>query len=79
MLKQILVNRVVVEKNEQTFEFHMPVNADLGLAYDAAYEMFVVIGKNIEERNKKAEEDSKMFEENSAVEEVVVEEVVEKQ
>lgn len=69
-MKQILINRVVIEKDDQTFEFHMPVNADLGLAYDAAYEVFAIIAKNIEERNKKAEEDSGKFKE---VEEVVEE------
>ena len=73
MLKQILINRVVVEKNDQTFEFHMPVNADLGLAYDAAYEIFVVIGKNISDRNLKAAEDSEKFkDENSEVVEQVI-------
>jgi len=70
-MNQILVNRLVKEVDGQTFEFHMPVNANLGLAYDVMYEMFVVIGKNIEDRNKKAAEESLKFkEEVNEVEEV---------
>ena len=70
-MNQVLINRLVKEVDGQTFEFHMPVNANLGLAYDAMYEMFVVIGKNIEDRNKKAAEESLKFkEEVNEVEEV---------
>ena len=58
-IKQTLINRLVIEKCDQFFEFHMPVNSELGAAYDAAFDVFMILGKNIEERNKKIEEDAK--------------------
>ncbi len=72
-MDQVLVNRIQKEVDGQTFEFHMPINANLGLAYDVLYEMFTVIGKNIEDRNTKAAEEALKFKK----EEVNVEEVKE--
>ena len=70
-MNQFLVNRLVKEINGQTFEFHMPVDADLGVAYEVIYQMFTIIGKNIEDRNAKAAEDSTKFKkEENSVEEV---------
>lgn len=75
-MEQILVNRVVKEVDGQSFEFHMPINANLGVAYDVLYEMFTVIGKNIEANNKKAAEEALKFKE---AEKAQVEEVTEEQ
>jgi len=68
-MNQVLVNRLVKEVEDQTFEFHMPLNANLGLAYDVLYEMFTVIGKNIEDRNEKAAEEALKFKEEDKKEE----------